>query len=232
MQLSLILPIYNQYTNLSSNFEVIYRTLKKDYGPGGFEIILVNDGSTDGSARIIDRLSRRRGVVVISRFPNRGRGNAVKTAVPVARGKVIGYIDTDLAVPIHYVKEAVGKVLEGHDVVIGSKYASGASYSRTAKRLLISRTSNFLVRAILGSRVTDHQCGFKFCSSRYLKGAVRRIRDDKWFFDTELLVRAQRDGIVPYEIPVKWTENRKSTFRVRDAFCYFSDILVMRFGLM
>ena len=231
MELSLILPIYNQYHNIKENFPSIYTTLKQDYGTGNFEIIFVDDGSVDGSSRLLAKLKSHQGVVVISKEVNRGRGSAVKAGIPAARGRVIGYMDTDLAVPMRYVKGATDKVLEGHEVVIGSKYKDGAHYTRTTTRLIISSVSNWLIRLLLGSKVSDHQCGFKFFDARYIKNAVRKVEDDRWFFDTEILVKAQRSGITPYEVPVIWTEKTRSTFKVKQVTYFFWAIFRMWVGL-
>lgn len=231
MELSLILPIYNQSDNIKENFPKIYDYLKNNYKSGGFEIIMVDDGSNDDSPALLESLKRFKEVVVISRKANLGRGGAVKIGIPAARGKVIGYIDTDLAVPMHYVKGAVDKVLEGHEVVIGSKYAHGAHYTRTTTRLVISSVSNALIRLFLGSKATDHQCGFKFFDARYIKKAVHDIKDNRWFFDTETLVRAQRNGITPYEVAVIWTEKTRSTFKIKQVTYFFWAIFRMWAGM-
>jgi glycosyltransferase AglD len=230
--LSLILPVYNQYYNLGEKFPIIYNTLKSDFGRGGFEIVFIDDGSTDRSMELERRFARKEGVVLLPQKKNGGRGSALKVAIPECRGRVIGFIDTDLAVPMRYVKPAVEKVLEGHDVVVGSKYAKGAKYKRTISRLIISHGSNLLVQVVLGSKVSDHQCGFKFWSSDYIKKHLHELKDNGWFFDTEMIVMAQRHGVMPYELPVEWRESKRSTFKTKHITSFLSSVFKMRFGML
>jgi glycosyltransferase involved in cell wall biosynthesis len=230
--LSLILTVYNQYDNLKENLDDIYDALKRDFGLGNFEIVMQDDGSTDNSMELELKFAKKTGVVLLKPKKNGGRGSALKVAIPHCKGKVIGFVDTDLAVPMRYVKPAVDKVLEGHQVVIGSKYAKGAQNIRKISRLIISHGSNTLVQVVLGSKVTDHQCGFKFWSAEYIKKYLHELRDDGWFFDTEMIVRAQRHGIMPYELPVEWTESKRSTFKTTHITRFFSSVVKMRLGLL
>jgi glycosyltransferase AglD len=230
--LSLILPVYNQYDNLGENFPKIYSSLKKEFGLGNFEIVFIDDGSTDRSMQLERRFSKMSGVVLLPQKRNGGRGSALKVAIPECRGSVIGFMDTDLAVPMKFVRPAVDKVLEGHQVVVGSKYAKGAKYKRTISRLIISHGSNLLVQVILGSKVSDHQCGFKFWSAGYIKKHLHELKDNGWFFDTEMIVMAQRHGVMPYELPVEWKESRRSTFKTKHITSFLSSVLKMRFGML
>ncbi len=230
--LSLILPVYNQYQNLGENFPKIYGALKKDFKPGSFEIVFIDDGSTDRSMELERKFAKMDGVVLLPQKRNGGRGSALKVAIPRCRGRVIGFIDTDLAVPMRYVKPAVEKVLEGHQVVVGSKYAKGAKYNRTISRLVISHGSNLLVQVVLGSKVSDHQCGFKFWSADYIMEYLHELKDNGWFFDTEMIVMAQRHGVMPYELPVEWKESKRSTFRAKHITSFLASVFKMRFGML
>lgn len=231
MELSLILPIYNQYENLRENFQDIYSYMVKNFGNGNFEIVIIDDGSTDRSFELEKSLAKRKGVMLLQRKENGGKGSALRAAIPRCRGRVIGFIDPDLAVPMRYVRPAAERVLGGCDIVIGSRYVKGARYRRRTSRLIISRTCNFLVRAILGSDVTDHVCGFKFMRSGYIKGHLRELRDQRWFFDTEMVVMAQRHGAAIYETPVEWRESTRSTFRTTYSLGFLWAIILMRIRL-
>ncbi len=231
MELSLILPIYNQYDNLKENFSEIYGSLKREFGLGNFEIVIIDDGSTDRSYELEKVLAKKRGVVLLPRKKNGGKGSALKVAIPRCRGRVMGFIDPDLAVPMRYVKPAVDKVLEGHDVVVGSKYVAGAKHSRKLHRLIISRGSNLIVKLVLGSKVTDLTCGLKFWSSSYIKKHLHELKDDRWFFDGELVIMAERHGVVPYEIPVEWKESERSTFKARYILGFLWAVFEMRLRL-
>lgn len=224
-RLSLILPVYNERDRLSKNFKSIYDEAKR---LGTFEIIIAEDGSTDGSKELANRLSKRDGVKVLSVKGRTGRGGAIKRAVKIAHGNVIGYIDIDLAVPLRYMKDAIKLVEDGHPVVTGSRYEKGSDTTRSIYRHIASKSYNLLLKVLLSSKVKDHQCGFKFWSGKYIKKAIKDIKDNHWFFDSEMLVRAERTGITPYELPVEWHEGRETKVRLKDNIYFVKQILRLR----
>ena len=225
MRLSLILPVYNGCGELKRNFMPIYNKVVRHRDA---EIIIAEDGSHDCSKKIATDLARLRNVRLISRRRRIGKGAAVCNAISVAKGDVIGYMDIDLAVPLRYVEMAVKKVEEGNRIVLGSRYARGASTERSRSRLAESMLFNLMMRIFLGSRISDHQCGFKFWDGRYIKRAINRVKDRRWFFDSEILVRAQRDGIFPYELPVEWSEGSSTKVGRTDFLYFFGAILKLR----
>ncbi len=227
MLLTIILPVYNERKNLESNFMKIY---KEAGALGNLEIILAEDGSTDGTREIARRFSKMNGVILLSSEKRLGKGGAIREAAKVAHGDVIGYMDIDLAVPPRYIKSAVMHVEEGNKVVIGSRYVSGSQTSRYLSRLILSLSYNAMLFLFFGSRVRDHQCGFKFFDGKYFKQKMKQSHDSKWFFDSELLILAQRDGIRPYELPVQWKEQKTSTFRYSDILLFVKAMLKLRFG--
>ncbi len=193
------------------------------------EIIIAEDGSTDGTKAAAKELAKKhRHVKVISRPKRSGKGKAIKDAVAIAKGSVIGYMDIDVAVPLEYINKAVQKVEMGNKIVIGSRYKAGAAVHRSIYRLLESVAYNFLIRLFLGSKVRDHQCGFKFFSATYLKKAVKDVEDDHFLFDAELLVRAQREGLVPYEMPVEWHEGTNTKVKAGDTLYFLTSIFKLR----
>ena len=224
---TIILPIYNERKNLVQNFPGIYAEAKR---LGSTEIIISEDGSDDGTAEISRRFARLPGVRVLHRAQKSGRGAALKRSIRVARGRVIGYMDIDLSVPLQYMEKAIEKVEEGNKIVIGSRYAKGARIKRDALRHLLSSSYNWLLFLSFGSRVKDHQCGFKFFDGKYAKAAIGKIKDDHWFFDSEMLILAQRGGIVPYELPVEWKEHRETKVRPRDILLFLKSIVRLRFS--
>ncbi len=210
---SLILPIYNEAANLRRNFDEIYREMVRI---GDFEIIIAEDGSTDGSKDIAKELAAsKRNVKLLSFRDRSGRGAALKRAIRVANGDVIGYIDIDLAVPLRYVKDAVRMINHGCDIVAGSRYR-GTRIRRSTIRLIASKSYNIFVNIVTGSRLDDHQCGFKFWKKGFIKKEAKAARDNHWFFDTEVLLDAQRQGLRVCAIPVQWQEHRESKVKADD----------------
>ncbi len=226
-RVTIILPVYNGYKDLKENFPKIYGAAKR---LGSFEIIIAEDGSNDGSSELARRLGKLPNVIVLSRPERSGRGGALKRSIKIARGDVIGYMDIDLSVPLSYLPKAVEKVEEGNRILTGSRYVEGSDIQRTFKRHLLSAGYNFLLFLFFGSKVKDHQCGFKFLEKEYAKELARRIKDNHWFFDTEMLVLAQHDGIVPYELPVSWKEHKETKVRSKDIYLFLKAIFRLRFG--
>lgn len=225
MRLSLILPVYNGCEELKKNFMPIYNKVVRHRDA---EIIIAEDGSNDCSREVAKDFSRLKNVKLVTRKNRVGKGGAVRSAIGVAKGDIIGYMDIDLAVPLRYVEIAAKKVEEGHRIVLGSRYAKGALTERSRSRLTESVLFNLLMRIFLGSRISDHQCGFKFWDGRYIKNTIKKVRDNRWFFDSEILVRAQRSGIVPYELPVEWREGDSTKVGRTDFLYFFRAILKLR----
>lgn len=213
LMISLILPVHNEEDNLENNFLKIYKALSK---LGSFEIIIAEDGSIDRTLEIAKEYSKMKHVKLISDNKRAGKGRAIKNGIGAAKGSIIGFMDIDLAVPLRYLEVAVGHVRDGNAFVIGNRYDSSHNAERSVKRLIESASYNTFIRLLFGSRVRDHQCGFKFWSSDFIKKEVKEVTDDRWFFDTELIVRSARRGILPYEMPVEWHEGRKSNVSSSD----------------
>lgn len=226
MKTTIILPVFNERDSLERNFPIIYKYMKDR--TGSFAIIIAEDGSTDGSDAVARRFSRLSNVHTIHGSARLGRGGALKKAIRMATGGVIGYTDIDLATPMRYVTLAIDKVMEGNDVVAGSRYEPGSRISRSILRLLGSKAYNFLLFALFGSRIKDHQCGFKFWKASYIKNAVAAISDNHWFFDSEMLIRAERRGARVFALPVAWKESRRTKVRLSDIPYFINCMLRLR----
>ena len=228
MKTTIILPVYNERENLEKNFAKVYRFMKR---AGDFEIIIAEDGSTDGSSEIARRFAKLESVRLISSRRRLGRGGALKRAIRIASGGIIGYIDVDLATPLRFIPDAVEKARGGCDVVFGSRYDEGSYAKRTLSRFAGSKAYNFLLWAFFGSRIRDHQCGFKFWRREYIKQAVRQVEDNHWFFDSEMLIRAKKAGAKVCALPVEWHENRKTKVRLTDVLYFIRKILRLKASL-
>jgi glycosyltransferase involved in cell wall biosynthesis len=137
-----------------------------------------------------------------------GRGKALNQAIKSCLGDVVCYIDADLATDMTYLPEIINAVSKnGYDIAIGSRMMAESNAKRNKKRLMASTVYNKMVRLILCSKVYDHQCGFKAFNKDKIVSLLDDVKDNHWFWDTEVLVRGQRQGYIIKEVPVQWNES-------------------------
>ncbi len=170
-----------------------------------FEIIIAEDGATDGTEKIAESLASQYPYVVHLHSDERlGRGTALNRAFKSAHGDILVYIDVDLATDMLHLSELIDQIRNGYDLATGSRMMPESDAVRSAKRGIASKGFNFLVRTILGSKLYDHQCGFKAFKRSVLLDLLDQVRDEHWFWDTEILVRAERAGYAVAEFPIRW----------------------------
>ncbi len=203
MEVSIILPAYNEASRIESTVERTAVALC-EITPS-FEIIIAEDGSKDGTDRICAVLAKKYAFVVHLHSDERlGRGRALNRAIQASRGEILCDIDVDLATDMKHLKELIQAIRNGYDFATGSRLLPASDVKRPLKRELASRGFNFLTRLMLGSKLYDHQCGFKSFKRESLFAIMGDVKDTHWFWDTELLVRAQRAGYRIKEFPVEW----------------------------
>jgi uncharacterized protein (TIRG00374 family) len=207
VSVSVVLPAYNEADTIKSTVSITLDRLGSFLDLGTFEVIVAEDGCDDRTPEIADRLADGDDRVRHLHSDERlGRGGALEAAFGVARGDTLVYFDTDLATDMHHLQELVERVRSGEaDVATGSRWLPGHVADRPAKRGVPSQAYNGLVRVFLRSKLRDHQCGFKAISREAFEALAGDIGDRHWFWDTELLVRAQRAGYEVAEFPVEWT---------------------------
>ena len=207
VSVSVVLPAYNEADTIESTVATTLRHLGAFLDPGTFEVIVAEDGCDDRTPEIADRLAADDDRVHHLHSDERlGRGGALEAAFRAASGDTLVYFDTDLATDMRHLEELVTRVDSGAaDVATGSRWLPGNVADRPAKRGVPSRIYNGLVRVFLRSDLQDHQCGFKAITRDAFESLEADVEDTHWFWDTELLVRAQRAGYEVVEFPVEWT---------------------------
>jgi glycosyltransferase involved in cell wall biosynthesis len=219
VEISVVFPAYNEADALETAVEKVTRALNEF--TRSYEIIIAEDGSTDGTDKVAAILSERYSFVKHLHGKKRlGRGTALKNAFKKSNGKTIIYMDVDLATDVGQTKFLVRAIEEeGYDFAIGSRTLSESKVERSRTRQIASKSYNFLVRAMLGSKVKDHQCGFKAFRREALMQLLDEVTARHWFWDTELLVRAFRKGYTIKEVPVEWKSGRETKVRLfKDSF--------------
>ena len=225
---SVVLPAYNEEDTIETTVERTLKQLGSLLPTGSFEVIVAEDGCEDRTPEIATRLAADDDHVRHFHSEQRlGRGGALEQAFSAADGDVLAYLDTDMATDMRHLEELIERVRTGaNDIVTGSRWLPDSDADRPAERGIPSRAFNFLVRLVLRSELRDHQCGFKAMTREAFEDISPAIADEHWFWDTELLVRAQRGGYQVAEFPVEWTPEGDSTVDlVRDVLGMGSQIV-------
>jgi putative flippase GtrA len=209
-ELDIVVPVYNEETDLEPNLRRLYAYLTTHL-PFTFRLTIADNASTDDTWPIARRLERSLPAVRAVHLDAKGRGRALHSVWGSSDADVLVYMDVDLSTGLAALLPLVAPLLSGHsDVAIGTRLARSARVVRGAKRELISRCYNLLLRVVLRSRFSDAQCGFKAIRADQAQRLLPLVEDTGWFFDTELLVLAERAGMRIHEVPVDWVDDPDS----------------------
>jgi putative flippase GtrA len=212
-------PVHNEEHVLAGSVERLHAYLTQRF-PFSWRITIVDNASTDATWREATRLARDLPHVTARHLDRKGRGFALRSAWSVSDAAVVAYTDVDLSTDLDALLPVVAPLVSGHsDLAVGSRLAPGSSVARAPKREVISRTYNLILRTVLATRVRDAQCGFKAVRADVARRLLPAVEDDGWFFDTELLVLAEHNGLRIHEVPVDWIDDADSRVHItRTAF--------------
>jgi putative flippase GtrA len=209
-----VVPVYNEVEALRPSVERLHAYLSDSF-PFSWRITIADNGSTDGTAELAGELERELPGVRAAWLDRKGRGLALHEVWSASDAGVLAYMDVDLSTDLAALLPLVAPLLSGHsDLSIGSRLTRGARVVRGPKRELISRSYNTLLHLVLRARFSDAQCGFKAIRSDRSRELLPLVRDRAWFFDTELLVLAQRAGLRIHEVPVDWVDDPDSSVEI------------------
>ncbi|HUR08022.1 MAG TPA: bifunctional glycosyltransferase family 2/GtrA family protein [Nonomuraea sp.] len=211
----IVVPVYNEERALTGCVEVLHDYLKRHF-PFEWTITVADNASTDRTPAIAAELAGRYpSDVRLLRLDRKGRGQALRTAWTRSEADVVVYMDVDLSTGLDALLPLVAPLVNGHsDLAVGSRLARGARTLRGPRREIISRCYNALVRLTHGVHFTDTQCGFKAARTAVVRPLLAKVEDDTWFFDTELLLLADHNGLRVHEIAVDWVEDVDSRVQV------------------
>src|SRR6266550_1576301 len=206
----IVIPVYNEERDLVPSVRRLHSYLETGF-PFPATITIVDNASTDATWPIAEYLAGELPNVRAIHLDAKGRGRALRTAWLGSQASIVAYMDVDLSTDLDALLPLVAPLISGHsDVAIGSRLARGARVRRGPKREVISRCYNALLRLALGARFKDAQCGFKAIRADIARRIVPHVENRSWFFDTELLVLAQRAGLRIHEVPVDWVDDADS----------------------
>ena len=216
-----VIPVYNEEAELGSSVMLLMEELHAiSLHARNFtwQIVIADNASSDKTWTLACALTARFPMTVRAvRIPQKGRGRALKTAWSVSQARVRAYMDVDLSTDIRQIPELVGPILDGRaDVSFGSRLLPASHVERCLKREFISRCYNLMLQRYLHITFHDAQCGFKAISADAARTLLPQVEDNEWFFDTELLVLAERMGIASNEFAVNWHEDPGTTVHIID----------------
>jgi putative flippase GtrA len=210
LDVEIVIPVYNEERALAPSIHRLNRFLES-YLPLSWQITIADNASTDLTPEIARALAAELDHVHVLRLEQKGRGRALRAAWSASRARVVAYMDVDLSTDLHALLPLLAPLLSGHsEVAIGSRLARGSRVTRGPKREFISRAYNHILHLALRARFSDAQCGFKAVRADVLPELLEAVRDQAWFFDTELLIAAQRRGMRIHEVPVDWVDDPDS----------------------
>jgi dolichyl-phosphate beta-glucosyltransferase len=232
LSLSIVVPAYNEEERLPATLELIGRFVEGRKWRF-IEVVVVDDGSTDGTTRVVDLAARRRPFIRLLRNPgNRGKGYSVRHGMTSALGRWVLFTDADLSSPIGELDTLLAAAQEhGAEVAIGSRALdpSLVEVRQSALRRLAGRTFNFITAAFTGLEFADTQCGFKLFQAHAAARVFERQRIDGFGFDVESLFIARQLGFHIVEVPVRWAHADGTKVRMfRDSMKMFLDVLLVR----
>jgi putative flippase GtrA len=210
------IPVLNEERALRGCVHTLHSYLSGSLLPA-WRITIVDNGSTDRTWQVAQDLSAELTGVFARRVETRGKGAAIKAAWQNSPAEIVAYMDADLSTGLQALLPLIASLVSGHsEIAIGTRLAGGARTRRSARRELVSRCYNGLLRMAFGARFTDSSCGFKAARAAAVRPLLDKIVDDQWFFDTELLLLAESNGLRVHEVPVDWVEDVDSRVRFWD----------------
>jgi putative flippase GtrA len=214
-----VIPVYNEERALPGCLKVL-RSYLGEQMPFAWTITVVDNASTDDTLRVATELADADDRVRVLHLDRKGRGHALRTAWDWSDADVVVYMDVDLSTGLDALLPLVVPLANGHsDLAIGTRLAPGARTVRSPRRELISRCYNAMIRLSHGARFSDAQCGFKAARVDVIRPLLKHVHDDAWFFDTELLLLAEHNGLRVHEVPVDWVEDVDSRVHVLRTAC-------------
>jgi glycosyltransferase involved in cell wall biosynthesis len=211
-----VIPVYNEERDLERSIATLCEFLRQNC-PHRWRIVIVDNGSTDHTLDIAKELAARwPGEITFIHLDQKGRGRALRAAWTQSSADIVSYMDVDLSTNLAAFPSLIGSLVNGgHHIATGSRLKKGARVKRQWKREIISRAYNLLIKLMFPrKRFSDAQCGFKALTRRAVNELVPIVKDQAWFFDSELLLRAEQHGYRIFEVPVEWIEDPDTRVKI------------------
>jgi glycosyltransferase involved in cell wall biosynthesis len=209
-EVEVVVPVFNERHVLAASVRTLHDHLTRAHA-FTFELTIADSASTDGTLALAESLAGELAGIRVVHLDAKGRGRALRAAWERSHADVLAYMDVDLSTDLAALPGLLEPLLERRgDITVGSRLAPDSQVTRSVKRELISRAYNLLLHVLLGTGFSDAQCGFKAGRREAIQMLLAGVEDEDWFFDTELLYRAQRARLAIHEVPVRWVEDPDS----------------------
>ncbi|TFG26764.1 glycosyltransferase [Candidatus Thorarchaeota archaeon] len=213
MRTSIVVPMWNEESWVEHAYDRIKQAIK-EYNLD-VQIVFATDGCTDRTIERIEELQKKDSSLLLFNHPGRlGRGRALKKAFLRVKTPFIIYMDSDLATDLKHLPQMINYLEQGADIVTGSRLMRGSKCIRSRKRKIFSTVYNFLAKFLFRSKIHDHQCGFKGFNRKNIMKTLREVKSNGWFWDAEILIRGQRDGLNVVEFPISWCDRDENASKV------------------
>ena len=229
MKVDIVIPVYNEEAELKRSIAKLTSFLSRNF-KYKYNIVIADNASRDSTLKIAKSLSKNISNVTFIHLDKKGRGRALKKAWMNSKADVVSYMDVDLSTNLEHFIEIVDSIIHhNYDLGVGSRLRKGSVVERSLKRQILSVGYNLLLKMFFMHKFTDAQCGFKAIKRQVAQKLIPMTTDQNWFFDTELLLLAERYNYRVFEVPVKWVERKKSKVRIfKTIFEYLTSIVRMR----
>ena len=225
-----VVPVYNEEAALPGSIERLTEYLA-GHLPNPWRVTIADNASTDGTRAVSEELSNIFPNVHYYHLPQKGRGRALRAVWLASDSDIVSYMDVDLSTDLNHFPQLVEALESGYHVAVGSRLSRESRVTRAPKREFISRSYNVLIKSLFFTPFPDAQCGFKALTRQAAQAIIPGIKNNNWFFDTELLIIAAKRGYRIKSIPVKWDDDPTSTVNITStAMEDIRGLLRLRFG--
>ena len=228
--IDIVIPVYNEEQALPRNILILTDFLKSNV-INPWQIIIADNASTDSTRSVSEMLCERFSGVNYLYLPQKGRGRALKAAWKESTADIVSYMDVDLSTDLVHFPPLISSIESGSHIAIGSRLSKESRVTRSFRREFISRTYNMMIKSMFFTGFPDAQCGFKAMTRESANTLIPQIKNNNWFFDTELLIIAAKNGFQISSQPVKWDDDPSSSVNITGTATEdIKGLLRLRFG--